>query len=340
METTKWYAALDTHSCGQPLRIITGGVPQINGSSQHAKSLFFKRHFDSVRKLLLAEPRGHREMTGAIVTAPTTAEASFGLLFLNQEGLSAISGHGIIAAVAAWASTGQLSASDAANGVLIDCPAGTVKAFADFDGHEVRSVSFLNVPSFVYAEHLAVKVQGMEVRVDVAFGGEFYAVVDMLALGDGDVFNLLKLREWGRLIREEIERRLEVKHPHLDWISGIHGVFFYQRGDASCDDRNPNRLAYRCTAAFAGEQLDRSPGGAGTCAHMAVLHSCGSLKPGQQIVYEGITGARIVGSIEGEREIHGHKAVISRLTGTAHIMGFMNFLLDPSDPLPEGFVLY
>ncbi|CAH1191514.1 proline racemase family protein [Paenibacillus sp. JJ-223] len=340
METTKWYAALDTHSCGQPLRIITGGLPQISGSSQYEKSLFFKRHFDSVRKLLLAEPRGHREMTGAIVTAPTTEEASFGLLFLNQAGLSAISGHGIIAAVAAWTSTGQLSPSEAAKGILIDCPAGTVKAFADCDGHEVRSVSFWNVPSFVYAEQLAVKVQGMEARVDVAFGGEFYAVVDTSMWETGDVFALPKLREWGRLIREEIERQLEVRHPQLDWITGINGVFFYQRHDATGDDGHPNRLAYRCAAALAGEQLDRSPGGAAACAHMAVLHARCPLEPGQQVIYEGITGAQIVGSIASETETHGYHAVIPSLTGTAHILGFMNFLLDPSDPLPEGFVLY
>lgn len=223
------------------------GLPQISGSSQYEKSLFFKRHFDSVRKLLLAEPRGHREMTGAIVTAPTTEEASFGLLFLNQAGLSAISGHGIIAAVAAWTSTGQLSPSEAAKGILIDCPAGTVKAFADCNGHEVRSVSFWNVPSFVYAEQLAVKVQGMEARVDVAFGGEFYAVVDTSMWETGDVFALPKLREWGRLIREEIERQLEVRHPQLDWITGIHGVFFIKgtMQRAMTDTRTGSHIAVR-----------------------------------------------------------------------------------------------
>lgn len=339
METTKWYSAMDTHSCGEPLRIITGGLPQLNGSSQHAKSLFFKRHFDSVRKLLLAEPRGHREMTGAIVTAPSTEAARFGLLFLNQEDLAAVSGHGIIAVVAAWTATGQLDSADAAKGVLIDCPAGTVTAFVDCEGHEVRSVSFLNVPSFVYAKQVTVNIQGVEARVDIAFGGEFYAVIDTAALGLGGAFPLSKLREWGRLIPEEIERRLEVKHPYLDWISGIHGVFFYQRVEGR-EGRNPNQPAYRSAAVFAGVQLDRSPGGAGTGAHMAVLHSRGLLEPGQQVVYEGITGAQMVGSIAEETETHGYKAVIPRLTGTAYILGFMNFVLDPTDPLPEGFVLY
>ncbi|MFG1732191.1 proline racemase family protein [Paenibacillus sp. 843] len=339
METTKWYAAMDTHSCGQPLRIITGGLPQLSGSSQHAKSLFFKRHFDSVRQLLLAEPRGHREMTGAIVTAPSTAAARFGLLFLNQEGLAAVSGHGIIAAVAAWTATGQLDPSDAVNGVLIDCPAGTVTAYADCVGHEVRSVSFLNVPSFVYAKQVTVNVQGVAARVDIAFGGEFYAVVDTTAFGVEGAFPLQKLREWGRLIRDELERQHEVKHPELDWISGIHGVFFYQRVER-CDGGTPNRPAYRSTAVFAGVQLDRSPGGAGVAAHMAVLHSHGLLEPGQPVIYEGMAGAQTVGSIAEETETHGYKAVIPRLTGTAYIMGFMNFVLDPTDPLSEGFVLY
>ncbi|MNT22642.1 Proline racemase [compost metagenome] len=153
-----------------------------------------------------------------------------------------------------------------------------------------------------------------------------------------DPFPLSKLREWGRLIQEEVERQLEVKHPHLDWISGIHGVFFYQKVEQH-DNRTAHQITFRSAAVFAEEQLDRSPGGTGAGAHMAVLHAFGLLDPGQQVVYEGITGSQIIGSIAGETEEHGYKAVIPRLTGTAHIMGFMNFVLDPSDPLQEGFVL-
>ncbi|MFD1175894.1 proline racemase family protein [Paenibacillus puldeungensis] len=335
MEMIKWFAAIDTHSCGEPLRIITGGLPQMEGSSQQAKAAFFKQHFDAVRRQLLAEPRGHHAMTGAIVTAPVTSEARFGLLFLHQEGCASISGHGIFAAVTAWIATGQLDASDAAEGVLIDCPAGTVKAYANCEGDEIRSVSFRSVPSFVFAEPLTAAVDGIEVSIDVAYSGEFYALVDASELGvrEGE-YPLHKLREWSRLIREEIRRQLDVKHPQHDWISGTYGVFFYQK-----DNREPNGLVFRSTAVFAGEQLDRSPGGAGACAHLALLYSRGRLSQGQQVIYEGITGTRVAGKIAEETEAYGYKAVIPQLTGSAYVLGFMNFIVDPTDPLAEGFIL-
>ncbi|RRJ65705.1 proline racemase [Paenibacillus oralis] len=351
MKMKRWYAAIDTHSGGEPLRIITGGLPPLAGATLQEKADFFRRNFDAARKLLLAEPRGHGAMTGAVVTAPVTKGVRFGLLFLNQEGLAAISGHGIIAAVTAWIATGQLEFSDAAAGVLIDCPAGTVRAIAECEGEEVHAVTIEPVPSFAYDKPLTVNVEGAEVRVDIGFSGELYAVVDASLLGVRGAYPLPKLREWARLIRGAAERRLQGKHSVLDWDSGIHGVFFYRRGDglgsrreASLDDRDddrdPARIVYRSAAVFAGEQLDRSPGGAGACAHLAVLYSRGLLARGQQVVYEGITGARAIGTISGETMAYDRRAVIPRFTGTAHVLGFMNFLLDPADPLPEGFILY
>ncbi|MEK5643062.1 hypothetical protein BK138_02900 [Paenibacillus rhizosphaerae] len=331
METKKWYAAIDVHSCGQPLRIITGGLPPLAGSTMRDKAVFFQRHEDDARKLLMSEPRGHYAMTGAIVTAPVTPEARFGLLFLNQHGLASVSGHGIFAAVTAWTATGQIAPSDAAAGILIDCPAGTVRVIADMEGDEVRSVSFRNVPSYVYTEQFPVTIQGREIRVDVAFSGEFYAVVDMSEFAATSL-EPHQLREWAVMIRSEAERRLELQHPQLDWITGIHGVFFYRR-----DERD--RLSFRSACVFAGEQLDRSPGGAGVCAHLAVLGSRGRLEPGQQAVYQGISGVQVIGSIAGDGLLAGNKTVIPQLTGTAYVLGFMNFVLDPDDPLPDGFVL-
>ncbi|MGG2991146.1 proline racemase family protein [Paenibacillus macerans] len=368
MRMKNWYAAIDTHSGGEPLRIVTGGLPPLEGASLRERAEFFQRNFDAVRKLLLAEPRGHGAMTGAVVTAPVTKEARFGLLFLDQEGLSAISGHGIIAAAAAWTATGQLEPSKAAAGILIDCPAGTVRAVADCEGGEVRLVTVESVPSFVYAEPFRMNVEGAEVRVDIAFSGEMYAVADASSLpaGVSGGYPLPKLREWARLIREAAEGRLQVEHPLADGNGRIYGVFFYRREaeyDGRCethdethdethnetclesrlkaraDDRDSSGIVYRSAAVFAGEQLDRSPGGAGVCAHLAVLYSRGLLARGQQVVYEGITGAQAVGSIAGETAASGRRAVIPRFTGTAHVLGFMNFLLDPADPLPEGFIL-
>lgn len=332
MEISRWYAAIDAHSGGEPLRLITGGLPPIAGASQQAKSDCFRRHHDAARRLLLAEPRGHYGMTGAIVTAPEEEESRFGLLFLNHEGLAAISGHGILAAVAAWLATGQLDPAEAERGVRIDCPAGTVTAYAQCEGREVRSVSFRSVPSFVYAEQLIVEVQGREVPVDIVYSGEWYAVADSAAIGG--MRSLAELRAWGGLIREAAQAQLEATGPQREAISGIHGVFLYQQDDAAAD-----APAYRSCAVFAGGQLDRSPGGAGACAHRTLLHHRGVLGPGQRVTYRGISGSHADCRIAEETSAGGFKAAVPQLTGTAYVLGFMHFVLDPSDPLADGFVL-
>ncbi|GIO84842.1 trans-3-hydroxy-L-proline dehydratase [Paenibacillus faecis] len=338
MDITKWYAAIDTHCCGEPLRIITGGLPPMEGATMRDKSLFFEWHFASARKWLLTEPRGHFGLRGAVVTAPVTKEARFGLLFLHQEGHSSINVPGIISAVTAWLDTGQLDPAEAAKGIRIDCPAGTVRAYAEWEEEELRAVSVDSVPCFVMAEQLMLTVQGVEVKADLAFSGECYAVVDAdeIGLDFAGEAALHKIQEWGSLILEAVTNRLNLEHSRLDWGSGMYGVFFYRRENPDSGGR-----LYRSTAVFAGEQLDRSPGGAGACAHMAVLWSRGLLAQGERVTYIGITGTEVHAMILKETEAYGNKsAVVPRITGSGHILGFMNLVLDPSDPLADGFVIY
>ncbi|WP_169088612.1 proline racemase family protein [Paenibacillus sp. PL91] len=336
MEINKWFAAIDTHSGGEPLRVITGGLPQMEGATQQARADYFIRNFDSVRRVLMAEPRGHHGMTGAIVTTPASEDAHFGLLFMNNEGLAPVSGHGVIAAVTAWIETGQLLPDEADQGIRIDCPAGRITAYTDCEGSEVKSVSFDNVPSFVYELDVPISLQGLEFTVDVAFSGAFYAIVDAKALGGIKLTEsaLPDLQAWGGEIRRAVESQLTVVHPKLADITGIHGVVI-----CDADDVHQHGSDYRNVTVFAGEQFDRSPGGAGACAHMAVLMRRGELRLGKEVVYEGIAGSQAIGRTMEELTFGSYKAILPRLTGNAYILGLMNFVVDPSDPLSDGFVL-
>ncbi|MFC5469217.1 proline racemase family protein [Cohnella suwonensis] len=335
MEFSKWFASIDTHSGGEPLRIVTGGLPPMAGTTQQARAGYFARNFDSVRRVLMAEPRGHHGMTGAIVTSPASEDAHFGLLFMNNEGLAPISGHGVIAAVTAWIETGQLRPDEAAQGIRIDSPAGRITAYADCEGEEVKSVSIDNVASFVYALDIPISLHGVEFTVDVAFSGAFYAIVDANRLGGIKLTEnaLPDLQAWGGAIKRAIESQLDFVHPELSEISGIHGVVI-------CDAVDVRASGSRCrnVTVFAGEQFDRSPGGAGACAHMAVLIGRGELRLGEEVIYEGITGSRATGKAMAETMCGTYRAIVPRLTGTAFILGMMNFVVDPSDPLPD-FVL-
>lgn len=331
MEISKWYAAIDLHSCGEPLRVITSGLPYMQGTSIRKKSIFFEENHDFVRKLLMAEPRGHYGMTGAVFTPPVTEEAHFGLFFLNNAGLSPINAHGIIAAVTAWIETGQLTSSEAERGILIDCPTGRIRIHAAIERHKVHSVTIQNVPSYVHTKGIPISVQGMIFKVDIAYSGAFYATVDIKEFG-GLKSSFSKLHSWGEAIGNAIELQFDVTHPELNWLSGIHGVFFYDRDDLSSN-------VYHSTTVVRGEQVGRSPGGAGICAHLAVMNDQAILDSGQQVIYEGITGTCVSGEIAEKTFYFGKPAVVPQLIGNAYVIGLMNFVLGPTDPLTEGFVL-
>lgn len=341
MQLKRWYGAIDVHAGGQPLRIITGGLPPLAGDTLLEKGENFRQHYDAARRLLLAEPRGHYGMTGAVVTAPMTEGARLGLLFLNQQGQEAISGTGIFGVVAAWLATGQLRLEEAASRMRMDCPAGTVSAIVKSAGdQEVYSVIVQSVPSLAYAGPIMVYLQGSEVRVDVAYSGEFYAVVDISSIwSDSNTVPLAWLREWASIIRREVEARHSLKHPLPGWNAGIYGVFFYRKEIAHAPEV-PKRRAYDSASVFAGGQVDRSPGGAGICAHLAVMQKRGLLHPGEEVLYMGIGGGEVWGSITAGTTAYGCQAVLPQITGNAYVLGFMNFVLDPSDPFAEGFTLY
>jgi proline racemase len=319
---------LDYHTAGEPLRIVTAGLPSIPGDSMAAKRRYVATRFDHIRKLLINEPRGHADMYGAIITAPVTPGADCGVLFMHNEGYSTMCGHGIIALATAVMEHGlsQVANPDA---MRIDTPAGPVVARARFQGGTVRSVRFENVPAFVLAQG-RVKVEGTPVPYALAFGGAFYAYVNAADVGLSlEPEFATRIIGLGREIRQSISEARPIRHPggagDLDFL---YGVIFVEPGADTCHSRN--------ACVFAAGQLDRSPTGTGVSGRAAIHFARGEIGLGEALEIESIIGTRFRVRCIAETRVGDVPAVLTEVTGSAHQTGSHTFVLGSDDPLPEG----
>lgn len=333
MKFNKLYSSIDTHTAGEPLRIITSGIPIIKGSSMLEKRQYFTGHFDYIRKTLMFEPRGHEGMYGCIVTEPTSLDADFGVLFMHNEGLSTMCGHGIIAVVTALIETGVLSQEVVNRPIKIDSPAGRILAFADCQDVQVKAVSFLNVPSFVYKDDITVNVLDKEIKVDIAFGGAFYVIVKASEIGTTvDINQLSFLKKIATTLKNQIEKEYNVQHPLEKDLKGIYGVIF-------SDEATKNDSHLRNVTVFADEQIDRSPCGTGTAARLASLFHHGEMQMNETFVHESIIGSQFQAEIIETTMVDNYKAVVPKITGSSYLTGIHQFVVDPTDPLNQGFLL-
>ncbi len=274
----------DLHTGGEPFRIVIDGAPAIPGETVAAKRRWAQEHADDLRRLLMWEPRGHADMYGCLLTAPVTPGADFGILFMHNSGFSTMCGHGIIAATTAVLETGMLPAAE--NRLIIDSPAGPVRATAERDGNRVSRVAFLNVPSFVVALDAEVEVASYgRLPYDLAFGGAYYAFVDIATLGlDWGSAGSARLIDAGRAIKRAIAAEQPIEHPGERDLGFLYGVVFHgPPTDESHHSRN--------VCVFADGEVDRSPTGTGVSARAALLHARGHLALGQPITIESIVGS-------------------------------------------------
>lgn len=325
---------IDVHTEGEPLRIITSGFPEIPGDTILARRRYARENFDHLRTSLMWEPRGHPEMYGCIITSPVTPEADLGVLFLHNEGFSTMCGHGIIGVVTVVLETGLLPLTTPETTVRIDTPAGLVTAQAKIVGGHVRSVSFLNVPSFVLSLDQTVEVPGLgRVRYDLAFGGAFYAYVQA---GDAGLECVAKdyrsLVEKGMAIKRAVEGSKSIVHPFESEMNFLYGTVFI------CPAQT-NGAASRNVCIFADGQVDRSPTGTGVSGRMAIHFARGEIGIGQPMIIESIIGSHFTGRVVKKITFGKYDAVIPEVEGTAHITGRHEFLVDPDDPLRNGFIL-
>jgi len=325
---------IDAHTEGEPLRIITGGFPDVPGDTILARRAYLKENMDHLRKALMWEPRGHADMYGCILTSPVTPEANLGVLFMHNEGFSTMCGHGIIGLATVALETGILPRSEPDVTVKIDTPAGLVTAQAKVADDKVKSVSFQNVPSFVFAMDKVVQVPDLgEVKYDIAFGGAFYAYVKAEDIGVACKSEEYRtLIEKGRAIKQAVMESLPVVHPFEGDLNFLYGTIFMAPPQAQgAHSRN--------VCIFAEGEVDRSPTGTGVSGRLALLHARGEIELNQPIEIESIIGTRFTGRIIETTNFGPYSAVIPEVEGSAYITGRHEFLIDPKDPLGEGFIL-
>lgn len=326
---------VDYHTAGEPFRIVTGGVPPPQGADVPARRRFAAEHLDHVRQLLVNEPRGHADMYGCFVTEPDDDDGDLGVVFFHNAGYSTACGHGTIALVTWAIDAGVVPVTGPQTTVTVDAPSGRLVATAAVDGDRVREVRFTNVASYVEATDVELTVAGVDLRLDIAFGGAFYAVLGAAAVGATVTpADLPDLITWGRSIKAAVEARRTTVHPTARHLRGIYGVIFVDQTRES-----PDGLHQRNVAVFADGEVDRSPTGSGVSARLALLDAAGRLPRGSTLVTVGLAGQPFTGRVVGDAVVDGRPAVITEVSGAAHRTGTHEFTLDPADPLGTGFLL-
>jgi trans-L-3-hydroxyproline dehydratase len=330
-----WHAieTIDMHTGGEPLRVITSGFPELEGNSVLEYRRFIRDNYDYLRTALMFEPRGHADMYGCILVPPNDADADFGIIFMHNEGYSTMCGHAIIAISKLAVQMNWVESSQDEIALKIDAPCGRIHSFVKMAGKEVESVRFHCVPSFVVGLDREVELPGYGmIRYDLAYGGAFYAYVDAGQLNlDLTPENYRKIIQLGMDIKHAVGHA-PAQHPFEEDLSFLYGTIFI--GDsprADCHSRN--------VCVFAEAEVDRSPTGSGVSGRMAIHHARNELAPGQTLRIESITGSIFEGSVVEALDFGPYQAVIPQVSGTAYITGQHQFLIDPNDPMREGFIL-
>ena len=324
---------IDAHTEGEPFRVITGGLPELEGDTILARRRYMRDHLDHLRTALMWEPRGHADMYGCIVTPPVSPEADFGVLFLHNEGYSSMCGHGIIAITTIAVETGMVPLEAPVTTVRIDSPAGLVTAHAKIVDRRVASVYFHNVPSFVLALDEEVEVPGLgTIRYDIAFGGAFYAYVDVVQVGlETRPDDYGALIEKGMAIKNAVMASRPIPHPFEEDLSFLYGTIF--TGAPHTPDAHSSNVCI-----FAEGEVDRCPTGTGVSGRLALHHARGEIAVDQTIEIESILSTRFKGRVVKTAAFGPHAAIIPEVEGRAWLTGCNEFWIDPDDPLKTGFV--
>lgn len=339
MRTNRVIHAVDSHTEGMPTRVITGGVGVFPGQTMAERRQWFIDNNDDLRTLLMYEPRGHASMSGSILQPPTRPDADYGVLFIEVSGLLPMCGHGTIGTATVLVETGMVPVVEPVTTVRLDTPAGLVVAEVAVREGRAESVTIRNVPSFSLGLDRTAKVPGLgEVRYDIAFGGNFYAVVDLDDLGlPFDRAEAPRLLDAGLAVMAAVNDQDRPRYPGRPDIHSCHHVYLKAPGS----DARHSRHAMAIHPGW----FDRSPCGTGTSARMAQLHARGELDLHTDFVNESFIGTTFTGRLVEEVTLPGDepgseiRAVVPTITGRAWVTGTAQYMLDPTDPFPAGFLL-
>ncbi|HEU4574267.1 MAG TPA: 4-hydroxyproline epimerase [Chitinophagaceae bacterium] len=326
------FHCIDAHTCGNPVRLVKDGGPALSGNSMSEKRQHFLREYDWIRRGLMFEPRGHDMMSGSILYPPHDAGNDVAVLFIETSGCLPMCGHGTIGTITIAIEEGLLQPQTPGN-VRMETPAGLVMVNYRQEGGKVKSVKLTNVPSFLHSTELIAKCPELgELVIDVAYGGNFYAIVDVQRNFRGlEKYPVDKLIAWARELRKNINAKYEFTHPH---DPSIHGCSHILWTGAVLDKTSTAR-----NAVFYGDKaIDRSPCGTGTSARMAQWYAKGKLRKGDEFIHESIIGSKFIGRIEEETTLSGKKAIRPSIEGWAKIFGYNTIWIDPGDdPYAYGF---
>ncbi|MEU6018125.1 proline racemase family protein [Streptomyces sp. NPDC047515] len=333
MQTRHIFHAVDSHTEGMPTRVITGGIGTIPGATMAERRRYFQEHRDAVRTLLMYEPRGHAAMSGAILQPPTRPDADFGVLYIEVSGFLPMCGHGTIGVATVLVETGMVEVTEPVTTVRLDTPAGLVSVDVHVRDGAATAVTLTNVPAFSVGLDRTVDVPGHgTVRYDLAYGGNFYAMVQLSDLGlpfdracKDDILSA------GLALMDAVNAADRPVHPEDPGIHGLKHVQFIAPGS----DARHSRHAMAIHPGW----FDRSPCGTGTSARMAQLHARGELPLDSDFVNESFIGTSFTGRLVEQTTVGGLPAVVPTVTGRAWITGTAQFFLNPFDPFPEGFLL-
>jgi 4-hydroxyproline epimerase len=310
---------------------VVGGSPFIKGDTMSAKRQHFIQQYDWIRKGLMFEPRGHDMMSGSIIFPPSNSENDAGVLFIETSGCLPMCGHGTIGTVTVMIEEG-LVIPKKPGFLRLETPAGLIKVSYIQEGKKVKSVKFINIKSYLHSENLIVESEELgKLKVDVAYGGNFYAVIEVQKNFKGlEQYQTSELITWSRELRKILNENNTFIHPEDATINGLsHILWTGATIDKSSTARN---------VVFYGDKaIDRSPCGTGTSARMAQRYVQGRLKKGEDFIHESIIGSKFIGRIEEETTLDGKKAIIPSIEGWAQITGYNTIIIDNDDPYAHGF---
>lgn len=327
------FQCIDGHTCGNPVRLVAGGGPRLDGATMIEKRAHFLAEYDWIRTGLMFEPRGHDMMSGSILYPPTRPDCDVAVLFIETSGCLPMCGHGTIGTVTMAIENGLVTPKEPGR-LRLDTPAGLVVAEYRQEGRFVEEVRLTNVPAFLHSEGLTAHVEGLgEITVDVAYGGNFYAIVEPQPnFRDMADFTAGELVGWSPKLRAALNAKYEFVHPENPAIRGLsHILWTGAPKHAEATARN---------AVFYGEKaIDRSPCGTGTSARMAHWAARGRLKAGDEFVHESIIGSLFRGRVEAAARVGDRDAIIPSIGGWARQTGFNTIFIDDRDPYAHGFTV-
>jgi proline racemase len=333
MKAQRVFTTIDTHTGGNPTRTLISGLPKLVGETMSEKMLHMKKEFDWIRKLLMNEPRGHDVMSGALLTDPCHPEADIGVIYIETGGYLPMCGHDTIGVCTALVESGLIPIQEPVTYLKLDTPAGLVEVEISLENGKAKEVSFCNIPAFLL-KSVSVDVEGIgRVDADIAYGGNFYAIIDAESVGlDLIPENASNIIEKAINIRNTINEKTEIVHPQYSFIRGLtHVEFFTEPTHEVADVKN--------TVVVPPGGIDRSPCGTGTSAKLAVLYANQEISIGEEFVHESIVGSLFRGCVLETTYVGDVAAVVTKITGSAWLMGMHRFFYHEEDPLKEGFLL-